>query len=441
MKKTASLSIFGALALAACQGSVGIPSMETGCGSPDGAGPWAQRFGVAGSDKSMNIAATNALPLAPDGSTALYLEAYQTKGSTSVPLSAQLVKLDSAGHTLWERSWPPSVPLVSPTPDPRDCSTLVTGMIPGGSTDVLGATASCGSASCPFVARFDAGGAIQWIKVYDFGGDSWTFPSIAGVLSDGRIALAGAFEGTLDLGNGPLYSPRCGVFVAMLSPAGDALWSRHFAKDGTQGCFMTAAAVVSPTGDIAVATPADGAVDFGEGPVSSASAHGGLALASYDAIGALRFGEVIGSGYPTWEPLLSGDAAGNLIIAQPLPGPMDYGGGPIDDSAGAVAAFDAAGKYLWSAAIGEEYMFGFTVDGADHLWLGVGNGDVVELDAGGAVLGKRSFGGSGSHYALAIGVAPGGAPVIAGEFNGTLDLGTGTLVAQSQTDVFIAALE
>jgi hypothetical protein len=37
-------------------------------------------------------------------------------------------------------------------------------------------------------------------------------------------------------------------------------------------------------------------------------------------------------------------------------------------------------------------------------------------------------------------IAPGGAPVVAGSFSGTLDLGTETLVAQGENDTFVAAL-
>src|SRR5262249_48191025 len=128
MKKTMTVSIVGALALTACQSSVRMVAdwTEPGCGSPDSPGPWARRFGAPGSDEATN---RGALSVASDGSTVVYLA-----GSASAPV----VKLGSAGQTVWGQSWPPSVPLPLPAPvtDPRECSTLVTSMLPGGSTQV-----------------------------------------------------------------------------------------------------------------------------------------------------------------------------------------------------------------------------------------------------------------------------------------------------------------
>ena len=423
-------------------------SLPVGCGCPDHAGPWAQRFGVAGDDAQTDFYPAGALPLAPDGSVVLSLRTLNAAGTEI--LSARLVKLDAAGHTLWDQPWEQAVSIPLPAPDPRDCSTLVTGTISAGATTLLGQTLTCGTAYCPFVARIDAAGALGWVKVYDFGGDAWTTPSIAGVLPDGRIALVGPFQGTIDLGNGPLSVPdypSSGVFVALLSPAGDALWSRHFTKEGKAlGSYFAVSAVVSPAGDITVATSPDGAVDFGEGalPAPGASVNGGLALASYDPTGALRFGRVIVSpDTDTDMPSLVRDSAGHLIIAETVGGMADFGGGPVGAPGPwhtAVAAFDADGQYLWSTALEATFSGGLAVDAADHLRVGTAAGELAELDPGGALVAMHPIGGSGARAAWAVGFAPGGAPVIAGTFEATLDLGTGALTAKSKHDTFVAAL-
>jgi hypothetical protein len=351
----------------------------------------------------------------------------------------ELVKLDPAGNAVWEQPWSSATLAISPTPDPSDGTTVVAGRLPLGSSEAPGATASCGSAACLFVGRLDASGAVQLIKVYDFGDDTYSTMRTVGVLSDGRIALVGDFTGTVDLGNGPFSAaaPARGIFFALVSPTGDTLWSSHFTKANVT--YNYAAAAVSPAGEIAVAATPDGAVDFGQGPVP---ADGGLVLASYDASGALRFGEVIPG--KANAPMLGRDSEGHLIVAQQLLAPMDYGGGPIAVPPGgttlAVVAFDAGGQYVWSSALGDSEARGFTVDGADHVWVGRSDGVVFELGAGGAVLSQHTICGSGNHQVLSIGVPPGGAPVIVGQFDGTLDLGPTPLVAQSKTDIFIAGL-
>lgn len=266
-------------------------SLPAGCGCPDPGGAWSHGFSTAGSDKETDFLTLGALPIAPDGSTMLNVRTSQINPNISKTLSSRLVKLDAAGHVLWDQL---AVETLTATPDPRDCSTLVAGTIGTGSTELLGQMVTCSSSGCQFVARIDAGGSLEWIKVYDFGADGLPFPSIAGILADGRIALFGPFLGTVDLGNGPLSVPgphASGVFVALLSPTGDALWSRHFTKVAAPTPTVFAVAVVSPAGNITVATRPDGDVDFGDGP--DASGLGGLALASYDPTGALRFGKVI----------------------------------------------------------------------------------------------------------------------------------------------------
>jgi hypothetical protein len=399
-----------------------------------------QTFTSPGADMSTGLSAGSP---APDGSTVLNVWTSQQDGDTVTSVSSQLVKLDAAGHVVWQQAL---VPGVFSTPDPRDCSTLITGTIPGGSTDLLGKTVACGSPSCPFVARIDAGGSLGWVKTYDFGADGWVIPSVAGILADGRIALAGPFERTIDLGNGPLSAPSssCGVFAALLSPAGDALWSRQpFTRAGVP-LWMDASAVVSPAGDITVAANVEGTVDFGQGPIGSTGplVTCGLAIASYDATGELRFGKAIFSEGETWAPNLALSTAGHLIVAQDLAGATDFGGGPIGSTGPlmtAVVAFDAGGQYLWSTGLGSEGNAGLAVDAAAHVWVGLGS-NIAELDSAGALIAMRSIGGSGYRWEGVIGFAPGGAPVIAGAFEGTLDLGTGTRTAQSQQDAFIAAL-
>lgn len=195
------------------------------------------------------------------------------------------------------------------------------------------------------------------------------------------------------------------------------------------------------------ATPT-GAVDFGDGfaPEPKASFHTSLVLASYDGTGALRFGKMFGFdtdgvGYFS----LAQDSAGNFIVAGDATGAMDFGGGPVGDPTQrltTVAAFDTSGHHLWSKALDAEAGLGtgLAIDPFGHIWVSTASNSIVELDAGGAVKATHPLDGSGQRHAAALGFRPGGVPIIAGVFDGTLDLGQGLLTPQSKQDVFVAAL-
>jgi hypothetical protein len=190
-----------------------------GCPS-DAAAPWTTRL-TDGADSTL-ILTRGTLPIALDD-------------SVTVMLGGALAKLDSAGQIVW--SQPRTTPdaqawLSPPQPDSRDCTMIIAGLIPNGQSVLLGQDLGCSGSYCPVVARLDAGGSPLWVRVYDFGGGGWVYPSIGGVSADGRIALVGAFLDTIDLGNGPLEaapSTGSGLFVAQLASDGQALWSRRIA--------------------------------------------------------------------------------------------------------------------------------------------------------------------------------------------------------------------
>lgn len=430
-------------------GGTGACNVEVpaGCACPsDSAAPWNTALSTPGDTMETAPLWVGGLRLASDGSTVLRVLASKAVGDDVSPAGSRLVKLDAAGKVVWEK---PDVPVVSPTPDPRDCSTIVANSIANGQSDLLGQAISCGGTYCPVVARLDADGALVSLKVYDYGSTSSSyFVWIAGVLPDGRITLVGSFDNAVDFGKGPLVAlpgPGSGMFVAQLSADGEALWNEHVVMD--PGAAQILGFALSAAGDVAVTTQVIGSVDFGDGPISAPSSYT-VVIASYDSAGNLRFGKALPgpSESPQWPSSLAYDSAGNLLAAGSLLGTWDFGGGPIGDPSErsvVVVAFDPTGQHLWSSAIATAPVYGATiaVDPADHVWVSAGSGELVELSAAGALIAKHTLGGSGERYTTAIGFAPGGAPVIAGWFAGTLDLGAGApLVAQSKRDAFVAKL-
>ena len=100
------------------------------------------------------------------------------------------------------------------------------------------------------------------------------------------------------------------------------------------------------------------------------------------------------------------DAAGNVFIAASGYGKLDFGGGLIGGAGlrdGFIAKFAPDGKHLWSRAIADK---------------------------------ESQF-----SYGAGIAVTPTGGLVVAGDFDGTIDLGGGAMTANYLGDVFLASFD
>ena len=433
----------------------GVCAVEVpvGCACPSSvATPWSVSVSSPGETMTTGPISLTKGPLhvAPDGSTVVCTTTYEAVGDDLVPAGIRHTKLDAAGEVVWEKA---DVRLFSATPDPRDCSAVLAGSAANGQNELLGQTFTCNGTSCPVVARLDAEGSLVSLKVHDHG--STAYPNvlwIAGIGGDGRISLVGSFEGTIDFGKGPLVALPAGgsgLFVAQLSPDGEALWNRHIVL--APGASQVQAFATSTAGDVAVTNEVCGTADFGEGPVPQSSP-GIIVLASYDSAGNLRFGRALPP--PTeshhWPTSLAYGSTGNLLAGGTVKGAWDFGGGLIgspDELNVVVVAYDPNGQHLWSAAVASapaespvSWSGTLAVGPSDHIWVSPGWSEVLELSATGSLLAKHPLSGTGKRVPFAIGFTPAGAPMIAGVFNGTLDVGQGPLAAKCKLDTFVAAL-
>jgi hypothetical protein len=229
---------------------------------------------------------------------------------------------------------------------------------------------------------------------------------IGGVAIDatGNVAIVGTFEGTADLGAGPLVDAAPdheSMFVALLDEEGRTRWSRAFAALGEHDRPFVA---FDPEGDLVIAgafsTPA---LDLGIGPLQRAGASD-VFVAKLDPSGrtlwARRFG---GPDFQTAAGLAV-DLAGNVVVAGTFVDTApDFGLGPL---------------------------------------AGGGSADVfvVGLDPEGNPRWSRAFGGTGADEASAVGVDGEGNVVVAGTFGRSIDFGLGPLRSAGPADVFVAGL-
>lgn len=320
-----------------------------------------------------------------------------TSGATDIFIT----KVNAAGKHVWSKllANPQAESLAAAAIDPTG-NILVAGDFDGvifTDTDKL---TSVGGGDV-LVAKLDPAGFVLWAKGY---GDA-QYQHATGIAADGsgNAFVTGEFEGSIDLGGGPLGSEgKADVFLTKLDPTGGHLWSKRFGDNADQ---YAAAVAVNAAGNVAVTGSFQGAVDFGSGSLNSTAID--IYLAKFDSSGTPAWSKRFGtSGYNAGTSLAM-DNAGNTVLTGTFFGAVDFGNGVLTtagDSDIFVAKFDPSGATLWSKHFG---------------------------DASG------KYGSRGK----SIAVDPAGDVIVTGTFEGTIDLGGGPLISSGERDYFIVKLD
>ena len=143
---------------------------------------------------------------------------------------------------------------------------VITGYF-GGSVDFGGGPLSSAGLADFFVAKYDGNGNHLWSKRF---GDS-SSESGAEVATDGsgNVVITAGFEGSVDFGGGPLSSAGLAdIFVAKFDGSGNHLWSKRF---GDSSSDKGASVATDGSGSVVITGYFFGSVDFGSGPLTSAS--------------------------------------------------------------------------------------------------------------------------------------------------------------------------
>ncbi|WP_437666988.1 hypothetical protein [Sorangium sp. So ce1182] len=193
---------------------------------------WGQNFGRSGDSVPSGVAVDR------DQNTVV-------AESHSVGYRFYLAKLDRSGATVWRNRFNAgrsgSIEPGGVAVDARG-DILLTG---AGGVD-FGVPAAPGSEGEGFVARFDPGGAVRWVRRLPFAGTGHVAADAAG------YALVAGASGSA-------------VLLAKLSPQGDVLWTRR-----AEGSADAGGIALRPGGDgVVLAGTFRGRLDFGAGPLSS----------------------------------------------------------------------------------------------------------------------------------------------------------------------------
>jgi hypothetical protein len=318
-----------------------------------------------------------------------------------------------------------------------------------------------------FAAKLDAEGSHLWSRRF---GDASNQRAHAVALDvGGNVVLTGTFAGTIDFGGGPLTSvSQSDLFVAKLDPLGNHVWSKAY---GPVNAFLTTRSgygiAVDTAGNVWVTGSFAGQLDF-EGNViddGQGTQQSSFLVKLHGLDGAHLWSRAIGTAAATDR----GNAVvaapdGDVVVCGQFQGTVDFGAGQIgalgaDDAY--VARLTSGGAQVWAKSFGSpgnEVCSALAVDGSDRVWLTGFFDDTVDFGGGElasftgaqvflAALGddgehvySEAFGGIGGQTGDAVVVDGGGNVVLAGTFDGQIDLGGDNLISESLDDVFVAKL-
>jgi hypothetical protein len=277
----------------------------------------------------------------------------------------------------------------------------------------------------------------------------------------GDVFVAGAFSGTADFGGGVTLQSagQADAFCAKLDATGAATWARGF---GVAGALQGATGVsVDAAGSAACTGTFQGTIDLGSGPIASQGGND-VFLVKLDGNGTFVWGQTFGDAQNQSAAAVFADASYNITITGTANGTVDFGGGPLPSAGLGdvfVAQFDTTGAHLWSHLYGDAqaqqgYAVGVTgagtvlvaggfdgvlaLGGATYTTDGGQDAFLLALDAGGNYLWSRQGGGLNTQYATALALDAYDNVAFGGVLVGTADFGTGPLTSAGSADVFVA---
>ncbi len=282
--------------------------------------------------------------------------------------------------------------------------------------------------------------------------------------NDGNVIVVGAFSGTLDFGKDVHASAGSDdIFVAKLGPDGATIWSRRF---GGPASDVAASVAVTPSGDILVAGAFQSTVDFGNGPLVS-EGFADMFLVKLGSGGVTLWSKRFGDSAAQTSPVVTVDPAGHVILAGGLISAADFGLGPVTSAGGSdafVAKLTPMGMPIWAKCFGDgaaQAAVSVATDAAGNIVLGGTNGGAVsfggksiitsggtdifvaKLDAGGGThVWSKGFGDPSLQTVFGVGVDPDGNVAFGGRYGGVVDFGGGPLepTAPDSENFYVAKL-
>lgn len=308
----------------------------------------------------------------------------------------------------------------------------------------------------PVDAGMDAPLPGNWVKIV--GGTMIDSVNAVVVAPDGSVIFAASFQGTVDVGGGPLVATDYDIMLARFSSAGEHVWSRRYGGAGTQGAVRLA---LTSNGEIVLAGSFTGSFVVGTttlNAVGMADVFVARFTSTGDPVWAVSGG---GSAFETVTDMALDDGDNVAVCGEFGNSASFFGGASLSASSTDVyvARLTSGGVHSWSKKLGNsgiDSRCGLdAVAGGDVIVVG----DFVDsFSAGGATFTSTSntrdlfmarFAaangahvwsvaptGSGQENAYDVKV-DGSSFYAVGAFNGSLSLGGSPLSAPTSQDAFV----
>ena len=343
----------------------------------------------------------------------------------------------SDGHELWTRAFGGTM-AVCP-----DGGAIVANIIQG-DMDVGGQVVHAPASGTTLVAKYNGDGTLAW--TYDLGVAGLSQVSAIAVASNGRIAVAGWYQGSLQLPEGAVTATKSDGFLLVLDRDGDPLWSKSTKNlgDGQQPALYQV--VATPGGDFVVA-----------GGLGSSIVFAGVTLdnTAFESSFLARFAT---DGQLLWAGVLAPDEGGVLTTRGENIVMGSAWKSDASDSFGApnLEGLNPSGHMLWSThaidTLGSTNALTASANGTIYSGGGLDpdlhQGDVpgcmflAAHDASGALLDVTGFGPVKNCSVGPTSLATrSGTLAMVGTTDVSIDLGTGPLRFAGRRDIVIAAFD
>ncbi|WP_437486252.1 SBBP repeat-containing protein [Sorangium sp. So ce1014] len=368
-----------------------------------------------------------------------------------------IAKFDGAGTHLWSKGF--SLPTSGPVIAMNHAGMVTVAGSYQSEMVIDGVRLVNGSGSSDiFVASFDPTGNLAFAR--RFGGAGYDTCSGIAIDEEGNILITGRFTGTTDLGGDSITSAgSTDIYVAMLDPAGNHIFSRGFGSAGEQEGL---GAAFDSAGHPIVIGAFSGVLSLG-GPLLVSTMPKEPFAAKLDRLGGHLWSKRFEAEMRLIPSLTLGvDRVDNLVISGRIQGTADLGGGPLGGGANEVfvVKLDPAGNHLWSRSFTDSSDRWFersavdddggvlvtlpsdgTVDFGSGPLTSAGGSDifVARLDQGGNLLRGERFGAEGDDSALAAAFGAGSA-LLAGSYSTAFDFGGASMLGGSAQSLFLVKL-
>ncbi|WP_437948150.1 hypothetical protein WME98_46975 [Sorangium sp. So ce296] len=240
---------------------------------------------------------------------------------------------------------------------------------------------------------------------------------------------------------------------ALTASPGEHLWSRRFGGALDQ---LAEDVALDPQGNLLVVGRFSGSLVL-DGLVLTSAGGADVFAVKINAGGVPLWARRFGGAADEGATLAAVDDQGEVVIHVVGSQPVDFGGGPVETASAALIKLDATGSHVWSRSLGA-VATALAVDGTSHVLvagtyteladLGLGpmpafGSDifVARLDAGGTTLSSWRFGAEGNQVARAVAADSAGNVILAGDFNPRIFLGGEDLYALGSRSAFLAKLD